>query len=329
MNEKKKRFGKLRQLNDKIDAFAVFNFSSNFTDPNFFYLTNSSVNGILFYDFKEAEIITSSMEYTRAKKSWIKKIEKTKIKDFFDSIKGKKIGIDKENISAQVFLKLSRKCNLIDISENLQRARIIKTAYEINCIRKACNISKKIYKKIEAQVSTDLTERELKKIIDIEILKNGVEPSFSTITASGSNVKHPHHVATNKKLTNPVLIDFGVRYNGYCSDVTRTTGSKYETILEKILEDIYDTVKPGISASQLDKLTRSKMGKNSKYFITSLGHGIGLEIHERPWISTNSNDVLKSGMAFTIEPGIYKNGGLRIENDFILKENGMEFLTKF
>ena len=318
MNKELKK--RIEKLNLELDEIFIFNFSSNFTDPNFFYFTNSNVFGI--FSFRELKILTSQLDYSRAKKSWIKNIE---ILDKFENFKNKTIGIDKENISVKLFSKF-KKCKIVDISKDLQKIRLTKTDYEINCIKKACQISKKIFKKIEPQISEDLTEIELKKIIEIEILRQNTEPSFSTIVASGKNVKHPHHIAKNKKLTEPILIDFGVKYKGYCSDITRTIGSKYEFFLLEILQEVYSMIEPGIKASKVDNFVRQKL--KSKNFITSLGHGIGLEIHEQPWISMKSKNLLQENMTFTIEPGIYMNNGIRIENDFLLK-NELKLLSDF
>lgn len=327
MKEIKKRLGKLKKLEGKADAIVVFNLSAA-TDPNFFYLTNSTVGGIFYYDFDKPRILTSSMEYSRAKKSWVKDVEEIGMKEFLERIKHGKTGIPMCSTSADIYLKAKSRAT-VDISGALNEARAEKTDYEIKCIRKACKISGSVYSKTAGEISGSITEKELKKIVEIEILKSGCEIAFPAIVAAGSNVRHPHHVAGEKKLSEPVLIDFGVKYNGYCSDVTRTIGSRFENMVTKILGELYGTIEHGVKAGELDKFVRDRLGRHAKHFITSLGHGIGLEVHEMPRISQKSSDILKAGMSFTIEPGIYVAGGIRIENDFLLKNSGAEMLTNF
>jgi Xaa-Pro aminopeptidase len=173
------------------------------------------------------------------------------------------------------------------------------------------------------------TEADLKKVIDKKIVSEGVENAFPTIVASGPNIRHPHHIAGKQRLTGPLLMDLGVKVNGYCSDVTRTEGSRYQRIAAKALEAAQDAVKPGARASDIDKIARKALGRHQKHFITSLGHGVGLQIHEKPYISARNREVLKEGMIIAIEPGIYVPGGVRIENDILVTEDGCEVLTEF
>lgn len=324
MNEIKKRLGKLKELEGRVRALLIFNLSES-TDPNFFYFTNSTVNGIFYYDFNRPRIITSQMEYERAKKSWVKDVEVARMKDVLAGVKGR-IGVDKSNLTAGIYTKLKGKA---DISKELEAARSIKTSYELRCIKEACRISGRVYSKAESEISGSMTELELKQLIDTEILKNGVDIAFPTIVASGSNVRYPHNVATRKKISGPLLVDFGVKYNGYCSDVTRTTGSRFEKMIGEILEELYSRISPGMKAREADKFVRDRLGSHAKHFITSLGHGIGLQVHEKPSISPKSKDTLEPNMVFTIEPGIYAAGGMRVENDFVLTDAGAEMLTKF
>ncbi len=324
MKEIKRRLGKLNGLEGRVKALVIFNLSE-VTDANFFYFTNSTVNGIFYYDFSRPKIITSQMECSRAKKSWVRDVETARLKDLLAGLKGR-IGIDKANMAAGIYTKI-RKSSMLDVSKELERARSVKTKYELGCIKKACDISGRVYRTVV--VEPGMTELSLKQLIDIEMLKQGVDIAFPTIVASGSNVRYPHHVATGKKLSEPLLVDFGVKYNGYCSDVTRTVGSRFEKMISEILDELYSKISPGMKASEADKFVRDRMGRHAKHFITSLGHGIGLQVHEKPWISPKSTDTLEQGMVFTIEPGIYAAGGIRIENDFVITDDGAEMLTKF
>ncbi len=325
MKEIKQRLKKLAFLEDRIDGISIFSFEP-FIDPNFFYLTNSNTEGIFYYDFNKPVIYTFEMEFRRAKKSWVKDVRLLKnIDDIQKMFKGKTIGIDTENISAKMLNYI--KTRYKDVSNELANARAIKTKHEIECIKESCSITKKIYRKVLPEISGKMTERELKGLIEFIMSKHNVEPAFPTIVASGKNIVFPHHTPAEKKLTKPILIDMGIRYKGYCSDFSRTTGSSLENVIDTVIENVEQNIKPGIRAGELEKLARRLLGKQSKYFIHSLGHGIGICTHEAPRISQKSMDVLKPGMTFTIEPGIYKKGGLRVENDYLLTDSSLCKLT--
>ena len=179
------------------------------------------------------------------------------------------------------------------------------------------------------------------------IKKHGAELSFPSIVAFGKNSSVPHHQTGNTKLTERIkliLLDFGVKYENYCSDMTRTIffgkpSEKQKKIFEVVLEAqqkaanfLGSAIKFGkkVSASEVDKAARDYI--ISKGYLTiphSLGHGIGLEVHEHPSLSPRSKDTLKEGMVFSIEPGIYlpNFGGVRVEDLFVIQKNTLNQLT--
>ncbi len=318
MSQLKSRLKKLDHLSERMDAIAIFN-SERCADPNFFYFTNTDVSGIFYYDFSKPVIYTNEMELSRARKtSRVKNITTQKI----DFGRNRKIGINKSFTLADTFENIKKTEN---ISKQLEEIRVIKNRYEIQCISKACGISKKIFYIVQDEIK-NTTEIELAALIDTLIAKNGCQPAFPTIVAAGSNVVYPHHRPTTKKLTEPILLDFGAKYRGYCSDISRTIGSPYTRILERIIEDTESIIKKNVKAADLDVFVRRELGKLEKHFIHGLGHGFGVAVHERPWISRGSTDVLKNGMVFTIEPGVYLKGGCRIEHDYVLNEGGVRRL---
>ncbi|MBI2075681.1 MAG: aminopeptidase P family protein [Candidatus Aenigmarchaeota archaeon] len=329
MNELKIRLDKMNGLSDRIDAFVLFNKDMQ-SSPNFIYFTDSEdIAGFLFHDFSKPRIFTNARDYPVAKKSWIKDAEVAGKDTLEKLVKGKKIGIDESTMHVDIYKKLiAAKAKLIDIGKHLENARAQKTAYEIICIKEACKISGRIFSKVENGWH-GMSEMEFKGLVEYEMHKHGVQPSFPTIVAAGRNIAVPHHKPTKQKIKLPLLVDFGVRYKNYVSDVTRTKGSRWENKIEKILKELYPRVKVNIEAKELDSFVRKSLGVHKKLFITSLGHGIGIAVHERPWISKNSSDVLKEGMTFTIEPGVYKANGIRIENDFLMTEDGLKNLTEF
>ncbi|MGN0676453.1 MAG: M24 family metallopeptidase [Ruminococcus sp.] len=241
--------------------------------------------------------------------------------------------------------KLS-KISIIDtdmLSNEIEHLRAIKDNDEIECIKKAQEIAEKAFEKIIGFIRPDVTERQVALELNKIMFEEGAEDiSFDTIVLSGKNTSMPHGVPSGKKIQNGefVLMDFGAVYNGYHSDMTRTVcvgepspemRKVYDIVLKAQLSAL-DYAKAGITGSQLDSVAR-KIISDAGYgecFGHALGHSVGLEIHESPVSSPNSNIVLKAGNIMTIEPGIYIEGkfGVRIEDFVILNENSCENLTK-
>jgi Xaa-Pro aminopeptidase len=181
-----------------------------------------------------------------------------------------------------------------------------------------------------------MTEAEVAWRIEMAVRSRGAESiSFDTIVGSGPNAALPHHRAGDRVLQQrePVVIDMGARYMGYCSDLTRTvvlgqpdeTFKKvYDTVLGAQLTAI-ETVQAGMTGAEADRLARTVIEEAGygEMFGHSLGHGVGLEVHENPGVGATSSGRLEDGMVFTIEPGIYLSGwgGVRIE-DVVVLENG-------
>ena len=182
------------------------------------------------------------------------------------------------------------------------------------------------------------TELQVKEFIEAEIEKDGYKTSFPLIVASGKNAAIPHYSPRQNKLKGFCVVDFGINYNGYCTDITRTFFVGKSTKKEIELYNLVNNAKnyastlitPGKRTAFVTKKTRQALGKYEKYFTHGLGHGIGLEIHEFPNLKTEAKDKFYPGMIFTIEPGIYiKNKlGIRIEDDYLLGEKGLIQLTK-
>lgn len=236
--------------------------------------------------------------------------------------------------------------NIIDtdmLSNEIEHLRAVKDNSEIECIRKAQEIAEKAFGKILNFINPDVTERQVALELNRIMFEEGAEDiSFDTIVLSGKNTSMPHGVPSDKKIQNGefVLMDFGAVYNGYHSDMTRTicVGEPspemlevYNIVLNAQLSAL-DYARAGITGNQLDSAAR-KIISDAGYgecFGHALGHSVGLEIHEFPVSSPNSNTVLRSGNIMTIEPGIYIEGkfGVRIEDFVILNENSCENLTK-
>ncbi|MBR5900659.1 MAG: aminopeptidase P family protein [Clostridia bacterium] len=227
-------------------------------------------------------------------------------------------------------------------TKDFNASREIKTEFELQSISKACEITQKAFYSAVERVKEGMTERELADLIDTGCVKLGAEgAAFETIVAFGENSAVPHHQTSNRKLTlnTPILIDTGCVVNGYRSDLTRTfyfgTPSEkfvkaYDQVLNANLIAI-KSIKEGCLTSDADAYARNYLesyGVADK-FTHSLGHGVGLEVHESPTLSPKATPKpLKEGTVFTIEPGLYYDGefGIRIEDTVVLQRNGVKRL---
>jgi Xaa-Pro aminopeptidase len=240
---------------------------------------------------------------------------------------------------------LKKECILKAKPNFLKLKRIIKTNKEIKNLSLAGSNARKGFNKfknfLDKQENTkiNLKEYELNfKAKEFLSKKGKYSLSFEPITAIETNSAKPHAIVTNKKLNKNdlVLFDGGIKYNNYCSDKTMTFLNKKNKnfkfqkkiydIVQTAQDEAFKVAKEGIKACKVDKKAREVIDKAGflKYFIHSTGHGVGLDIHELPFISKNSNIVLKENMVFTIEPGIYipNKFGIRIEETFYIK-NGV------
>ncbi|MEB2836582.1 MAG: Xaa-Pro peptidase family protein [Desulfurococcales archaeon] len=231
-----------------------------------------------------------------------------------------------------------------DASDALARVRSIKDDYELELISKAIEISESAFSSLVSNLGSELTEALGAAIIYSEIMRRGAwSYAFPTIVAFHENTAYPHHTPTPRKLgpEGPVLIDWGSVYRGYCSDMTRTfwhgssTPARFKSLVEAVIEAqnaALDTAGPGVAAGQVDRAARAvleKMGY-SRYFIHGLGHGVGIEVHERPYLRPGSKEVLEPGMVVTVEPGVYIPGlyGVRIEDMILITRRGARLLTR-
>jgi len=216
---------------------------------------------------------------------------------------------------------------------------LIKNKSEIACIEKACEITDEIFLKIIKDFHFT-TERQLALFIRREIKRRGLREAFPPIVTSGpraGNEIHPKY--TDAPMSGFVVVDFGVRVQGYCSDMTRTLfvgkPSAKDKELYKLLRAAKDAgareARPGMHCAAADAAARKTLGRYKKYFIHTLGHGVGRRIHEKPILFYKRTEpVFEEGMAVTIEPGIYIPGklGIRIEDTYVVGKKGLRPLTK-
>ena len=245
------------------------------------------------------------------------------------------------SLAAFYALKKQLRGRLKTAANIIESARSIKDNAEIAAIKAAARIATQALKKIRQRIKAGITENELAGMLDFQVRKLGARNSFDTIVAFGSNASRPHHQPGSRKLkkNDTILIDFGVRYNGYCCDLTRCFAigkvsplykKAYNAILEAQAAAI-KAVKPGVEIRCVDAAARKVLTEQGlPIYGHGTGHGLGLEVHEEPVISAKTKGKLKAGMVFTIEPGVYIPGklGIRIEDDILVTKKGCKILNQ-
>lgn len=344
--------------NEQIDAAFI-------TSPdNVFYLSgflsdpHERLLGLAVFPEKEPFLICPKMEVNDAKKSgWKFEIigysDTEKPWDFVEERvkarinKVQKWAIEKEHLNVERYEELLSRfegASFYNAEEVLHQLRMIKDDYELSLLRKACELADFAVQVGVNEIKEGKSEQDIIAAIEYEVKKKGVSGmSFATMVLAGANAASPHGTpgATKIKKGDFVLFDLGVIYEGYCSDITRTVAygdineeqeKIYRTVL-KAEEAAVNATRPGVLAKDLDSIARDIIHQAGygDYFPHRLGHGLGISVHEYPSMTATNELELKPGMVFTIEPGIYVPGvaGVRIEDDVLVTDSGVEVLTKF
>ncbi len=268
--------------------------------------------------------------------------------EVLERLKGyESVGISFTETSHIEYLTLEKAgVKLVDIDEQLALATSVKNEWELACIQAACEIAEDAFLELLPEIQEGMTETEVAALLEYGMRKRGAEGlSFETIVAFGAHAAVPHHVTGQTKLCfgDEILIDFGCRVQGYCSDMTRTflfgDDGKHEEFktayahVQRAHELAKEKIIAGMTGKQADAIARDYLTEQGlgALFTHSLGHGIGLKVHESPYISPKKEQVLENGMVFSDEPGVYEAGkyGIRIE-DTVTLENGKikSFMTK-
>jgi len=240
----------------------------------------------------------------------------------------KRLGIDFSVTTLAESKQLKKLCSsLVDISAELTSLMQVKHFAEIEKIARACEITQKTYYDILPLIREGVTEKQLQAEIIYRFLSYGADGvAFEPIVAFGENSAVPHHCSgqTKLKANQAVLIDMGCTLNGYCSDFTRTIfyGNPPKEFIRvynavgEAFDKAFNSVEKGIETKKLDRLARDILERENLEFKHSLGHGVGVEIHEKPYLSPKSKDIVQEGSVFTIEPGAYIDGefGVRTED---------------
>ena len=255
------------------------------------------------------------------------------------------LGYEEDYLTVAEFMAYKQKleAKLVPMSESINQLRQIKEEYELERMRKAQQITDLAFEEVLKRIRGGMTEKELAAELIYCLLKNGGEGlSFEPIVIFGPNTSLPHGVPGDRKLQEGdfITMDFGVIYQGYCSDMTRTVAfgcateemrRVYDTVLQAQLAGIAAT-RAGVTGAQVDAAARKVIEEAGygPYFCHSYGHSIGMECHEMPACSPASKAVMAENMVSSAEPGIYIPGkfGVRIEDVVIFKDGGCENLAR-
>lgn len=333
-------------LNSKTDAILI-----NSPENIYYFSGFKSADGVLLLTSSDCFIFTDSRYFIQAGEEApfftlcdiTLETPASKIKEEGYKI----IGFEEDFVTYSSYNKLSSDlsdydADFVGVSRIIYRERQIKTEKEIECIKKAAQIADSAFSFILDKIEPGKKEKDIALTLDYYMLKAGADGiAFDTICASGVRSAMPHGVASDKIIEKGdfVTLDFGCKYQGYCSDMTRTVVCGKATSEQK---KIYNTVltaqkaaicevKPNADNAYIDSVARAIIeeagyGKN---FGHALGHSLGLNVHESPVLSKKSTDKLKSGILMTVEPGIYIEnfGGVRIEDLLLVTYNGHINLT--
>ena len=281
----------------------------------------------------------SSDEVFEIKQRW------EEIYDHLNDIGVKTIGIESNIIDVDTFIKMKELFKGIEITplgKQLMYLRALKDADEVALMKKAAKISEQALLRVLASGIVSRREIDVAFDLECEMRRNGASASsFEIIVASGPRSAMPHGAASEKIIGRgePVVIDFGAVYRGYCSDQTVTvyTGepdkefvAAYEHVKQAQKQAI-KTLAQGVRASHADNRAREYLHTNGlgRFFGHGLGHGVGMEVHEMPTLSPTSDDVLADSMVVTVEPGIYvpDKFGIRLEDMFLITDNSCQRIT--
>ncbi|MDV2581217.1 M24 family metallopeptidase [Alkalibacillus haloalkaliphilus] len=257
------------------------------------------------------------------------------------------LAIEEENLNVERFQQLQNLTKNEDIQYGqrlLNELRVIKEDDEVEILQEAARFADFGIETAVKHIKPGKTELEIIAEVEYALKEKGIRHmSFSTLVLSGAKTAAPHGTPSTKPIEdgNFVLMDLGVVYKGYCSDITRTVAvgeinEEQEKVYNTVLaaqQNALDVCEINTPLGQIDRAARSVIedAGYGEYFTHRIGHGIGIDVHEFPSMASNNEDPLKPGMSFTIEPGIYVPGvgGVRIEDDVLMTENGPKTLTQY
>jgi len=266
------------------------------------------------------------------------------VADVLEGRRGMDLGFDPAAVSYASVLSFRRKLrkigSIVPLKSPLAALRARKSRSELGLIRKAVDQAEGAFLKALDEMLQGGTEKGMAAAIDAAAREAGAEgPAFETIVAGGDRAALVHARPSRQKLRGAVVVDWGVKYGGYNTDATRTIVfgrvpaevRRAHGLVLDAQQSALERIRPGVKASDVDRAARDIIDAAGygQAFGHSLGHGVGLEVHERPFVGKKSREVLEEGMVITIEPGIYLpgKGGVRVEDMVLVRRSGAELLT--
>ncbi len=343
MNEKI-RLLRERLRNLKLEGMIV-------TNPvSIKYLTNIENEGTLLITRKENIFLTYTMFLESVRKT-VTINDEIIVADFRDVSEYENfflfcenVGFEENYVTYKQYYYLKQKYKVNNLSETedmIEKLRAVKDNEEIYKIKKACEITDKCFNHLLEFIKVGKTEKEIAFEIEMFFRKNGAEGlAFNPVVAIGENSADPHWKPSDRAVqtADPILIDMGCKYQGYCSDMTRTIfmgcileemKPVYDLVLKNQLYTIKE-IKEYASIKTISQMVENDFRLYNYDLIHSLGHSIGLETHEMPYINSKNDTFLKENMVIASEPGIYvpEKYGIRIEDTILVEKNGCTVLTK-
>lgn len=340
----------IKELRDKLKGLSLSGMLVS-NPISIKYLTDLDAEGILIIAPKENLFITDS-RYIESVRNLLtidseivatdrKEMSKYDYEAIFEECN--EIGFEENYVTYANYKKYLEmfKVNLIETEGLVESQRIVKEDDEIEKIKKACEIADESFEYVIKNIKKEMTEKQIAFELERQMILNGADGiSFETIVASGENSSMPHAVPTERKIqeNDIILFDFGAKYKGYHSDCSRTVfvgnitdeqEKMYQFVLEE-QEKIIANFKEGTNIKQIIRNRETDYNLKNIEIMHSFGHGVGLEIHEYPFLTSKIDSILKRNSVITVEPGVYFPGkfGIRIEDTCLITKSECISLTK-
>ncbi len=341
-------------IEEDLDAVMILNSVKPHVDKTFFYITGLNKGefencGLIIYPDYTAEMCVSKLESESASKSDIPRKVMEDREDLKEWLEEKlsdedKIGVNASELTYKGFKKIkdSTDAEIIDVSDAIVEARNRKDEEELEILDKAGDIASRVAEEITEHIEEGMKEFEVAAELSYRMRKKGATgDAFEIISGSGPNSAEPHYTSGKRELQKGdfIVLDFGALYKRYRSDITRTyiigeasdrQERMYQTVLEA-QEAALEMIEPGVEGAEVHNAAKEVIDSTEfeGKFIHGLGHSIGLSTHDGSGLSPNVEVTLEPGMVFTVEPGIYISdfGGVRIEDDIVVTEEGYDLLT--
>jgi len=339
-------------LSKGIDASVLFNIEGLGWEDLYYFSGFRGTSGALVVSRSECALITDGRYILQAKEQTPFKVVDRKDQDLVSVVKSlladlgaRVVGFNAKTLPTCLYLKFEKPAfEMVDICNVFASCRRKKCKEEIELIKVAAQLAGKAFLKLLDNLKPGVKETEVAARLEYEMKMLGAEGGWGDvdfIVASGVRSALPHGRPTSRVWQSGewATLDFGARYTGYVSDITRniifgTPPSKaveIHDLLCKAHVEAASRLKAGVMGREVDMVARKVLadGDMANFFIHSLGHGIGLEVHEMPRLASNSTDVLEEGDVVTIEPGVYVEGygGMRVEDDYLVTDKGAQRLT--